>query len=190
MEKLFWDSCVFNALLYDETTSYDVDSIQQYLDEARDGKYVIYTSSVFLAEIAHSKIKKIGVGGPNEFLNDLQGVVVVIDASLEIMELAGRLKDIPYRKQDSTKRRLGTGDAVMLATALNLQDAYEVEIDRFHTFDNGGQKGSVPLLSYEQWLEGVIGKKLELAKRVSGLKRCKPIHPAPTMGGMPRAKKP
>ncbi len=190
MENLLWDSCVFNALLYDESQSYDVNSIQQYLDEARDGKFRIYTSSIFLAEIAQSKIKKAGVGGPNEFLNDFQGSVVIIDASLEIMELAGRLKDIPYRKQDSKKRRLGTGDAVMLATALHLLDAYEVEIDQFHTFDDGGQKGSVSLLSYDQWIEGVSGKKLELAKRVVSLNRCKPVHPAPTMGGMPRAKKP
>ena len=190
MENLFWDSCVFNALLYDESDSYDVDSIEQYLGEARDGKFKIYTSSVFLAEIAHSKIKKAGSGGPLEFLNDLQGAVTVIDASLDIMELAGRLRDIPYKKQDSDKRQLSIGDAAMLATALHLSDAYGVQVYAFHTFDNGGKKREIPILSFEQWCSGLTGKKAELAGRVSRLRREKPIHPAPTMKGMPRGKKP
>lgn len=189
MENLFWDSCVFNAFLYDETQSYDVDSIEQYLDEARDGKFKIYTSSVFLAEVAHTKIKKAGCGGPIDFLNDLQGTVTVVDASLDIMELAGRLRDIPYKKQDSDKRRLSVGDAAMLATALHLSDAYGVQIDVFHTFDDGGKKREIPILSFEQWCSGVTGKKAELTARVTRLRREKPIHPAPTMRGMPRGKK-
>lgn len=190
MENLFWDSCVFNAFLYDEVESYDVDSIDQYLNEAKGGSFKIYTSSVFLAEIAHTKIKKAGCGGPVDFLNDFQGAVTVIDASLDIMELAGCLRDIPYRKQDSDKRRLSVGDAAMLATALHLTDAYGVQVHAFHTFDNGGRKREIPILSFEQWCTGLTGKKAELASRVAKLRREKPIHPAPTMRGMPRGKKP
>ena len=84
--NLFWDSCVFNAFLYEESDSYDIESIDQ------------------LAETAGSKIKKKGVGGAMDFMNDLVGACIVIDASVNIIDLAGKLKDIPYRKQKSTKR--------------------------------------------------------------------------------------
>ena len=179
MANLFWDSCVFNAFLYDEHDIYDVESIIQYVDEARAGKFTIYTSSIVFAEIATSKIKAKGVGNAMDFINDLKGACVVIDASVNIIELAGRLKDIPYQKQKSTKRNLSTGDAIMLSTALYLEDAYEVKIDVFHTFDDGGQKRQIPLLSYHEWCEGLTGMEAALAKRVTSLERMKPIHPSP-----------
>ena len=102
--NLFWDSCVFNAFFYEESDSYDIESIDQYIDEAKSGRFKIYTSSIIFAEIAGSKIKKKGVGGAMDFMNDLVGACIVIDASVNIIDLAGKLKDIPYRKQKSTKR--------------------------------------------------------------------------------------
>jgi hypothetical protein len=45
----------------------------------------------------------------------------------------------------------------MLATALDLKDAYGVDVDIFHTFDDGGKKGSLPLLSYHEWCDGLTG---------------------------------
>jgi hypothetical protein len=122
--NLFWDSCVFNAFLYEESDAYgteNIESIDQYIDEAKSGKFKIYTSSIIFAEIAGSKIKKKGVGSAMDFMNDLVGACIVIDASVNIIDLAGKLKDIPYRKQQSTKRALSTGDAIMLATALDLK---------------------------------------------------------------------
>ena len=181
VSNLFWDTCVFNALLYDESAIYDIDSIQQYLDEAKAGVFKIYTSSIIFAEIAASKIKKVGVGSALDFMNDIVGSCVVIDASVNIFDLAGKLKDIPYRKQDSTKRSLSTGDAVMLATALHLEDAYDTKMDIFHTFDDGGKKGHIPLLSYHEWCEGVTGPKFVLARRVFALPRKKPVHPEPRL---------
>jgi len=182
--NLFWDSCVFNALLYDESAAYGIASIDQYLEEAKAGACKIYTSSVFLAEVAQSKIRKKGIGGPIHFLNDFVGSVVVIDASVSVFELAGRLKDIPYRKGTSDKRVLSTGDAVMLATALFLKDAYEVVVDAFHTFDNGGKKRELSILSYHEWCEGLSGAKAALAGRVVSLLREIPIHPAPKFEGL------
>jgi predicted nucleic acid-binding protein len=189
IKNLFWDSCVFNAFLYEESVTYDVDSIEQYLEEARAGKVKLYTSSVFLAEIAHSKIKKKGVGGPTDFLNDFVGAIVTIDASVNVMDLAGKLKDIPYRKGGSDRRSLSTGDSVMLATALHLQAAYGVKLDAFHTFDDGGKKREVPLLSYHEWCEGLRGAKAALAKQVIDLRRERPIHPTPLFKGIGDAKK-
>lgn len=188
-KNLFWDSCVFNAFLYEESNSYDIESIEQYLDEAKQGDFRIYTSSVFLAEIAQSKIRKKGIGGPIEFLNDFIGAIIVIDASVNVLDLAGKLKDIPYRKGESDRRGLSTGDAAMLATALHLKDAYGVKIDEFHTFDDGGKKREVPLLSYQDWCEGLTGAKAALAMRVINLPRRKPTHPAPRFKGFGNGKK-
>jgi len=181
MTNLFWDSCVFNAFLYDEKDIYDVDSICQYIDEAKQGQFKLYTSSIVFTEIATSKIKVKGVGSGIDFINDLVGACVVIDASVNILDLAGKLRDIPYKKNQSEKRKLTTGDAVMLATALHLGEAYGVQIDAFQTFDNGGKKGEVPLLSYQDWCEGLSGQRWALAKRVIDLTRTKPIHPSPRL---------
>ena len=181
MANLFWDSCVFNAFLYDEKATYNVDHIEQYLDEAKAGIHKIYTSSIVFAEIAASKIKKQGVGSTIDFFNDLNGACIVVDASVNIIELAGRLKDIPYRKGSSDRRVLSTGDAIMLATALHLTDAYGVPIDAFQTFDDGGQKRQLSLLSFQDWCEGLTGTKAALAKRVAGIKREPPIHPTPRL---------
>ena len=181
MRNLFWDSCVFNAFLYDEKHIYDVDSIVQYLDEARQRQFRIYTSSIILTEIAASKIKARGVGSGMDFINDLMGVCVVIDASVNILNLAGQLRDLPYRKHQSGKRKLTTGDAIMLASALHLEEAYGARLSAFHTFDDGGTKGEVPLLSYHEWCEGFSGAQLTLARRVIDLPRMKPVHPAPKL---------
>lgn len=181
MTNLFWDSCVFNAFLYDEKEIYDVDSIIQFLDEARQRKFKIYTSSIILTEIAASKIKVRGVGSAMDFINDLMGACVVIDASVNILNLAGQLRDMPYKKHQSGKRKLTTGDAIMLASALYLDEAYGVSLSAFHTFDDGGKKGEVPLLSYHEWCEGFSGVQLTLARRVIDLPRMKPVHPAPKL---------
>lgn len=180
--NFLWDTCVFSAFLYDETATYDVPSIQQYLAEAKAGKHKIYTSSIVFAEIASSKVKRTSPGSIDDLINDLVGATIIVDASVNIFQMAGRLKDIPYKKGKSVNRRLSTGDAVMLATALYVQDAYEVTLDAFHTFDDAKKK-FIPLLSYDQWCEGLTGDKAALARRVCALKRTKPIHPTPVFPG-------
>jgi len=181
-KSLFWDSCVFAAFLYDEKAKYDLASIEQYLAEAKAGKFKIYTSSIIFAEIASSKICSPKVGSMGELVRDLVGSVIVIDASVNIMQLSGRLKEIRYRKGKSDKRYLQTGDAIMLATVLHLEDAFGVAVDTFHTFDNAKKK-TIPLLSYEQWCEGLTGDALRLAKRVCEIDRKPPIHPTPLLPG-------
>lgn len=181
--NLFWDSCVFSAYLYNEQDSYDIPSIEQFLTEAKAGKHKIYTSSVVFAEVAASKVKRASPGTMDDLIRDLTGAAIVIEASVNVMQMSGRLKDIKYKKGQSTKRALSTGDAVMLATALHLKDAYGVDVDIFHTFDNAKKK-YVPLLDYHEWCEGLTGDAAALAKRVCDMKREKPIHPAPTMPGI------
>ena len=180
--NLFWDSCVFSALLYDEKDTYNLADIEQFLAEAQAGKHKIYTSSIVFAEIANSKVRRRSTGSIADLINDLVGATVVIDASANVFQIAGKLKDIPYSKSGSKKRVLSTGDAVMLATALYLEDGFGVSVDVFHTFDNAKKK-FIPLLGYHEWCENLTGEKAALAKRVCAMKREKPLHPSPTLPG-------
>lgn len=180
ISHLFWDSCCFIAFLNDEKDAYDVSSIEQYLDDAREGKARIYTSTVALAEVRPSFLRKKSIGSFSEFVDDLSGAVIMIDASPNVMTIAGRLRDIPYRKANSDKRQLATPDAIMLASCLYLADTMGVSVDHFHTFDKGKRRGpdgkGVPLLGYDEWCEGIED---DLAGRVIGVSRKEPIHPEP-----------
>ena len=113
----FWDSCCFIAYLKDEQHAYDVPSLQQYLEEAEDGKAVIYTSTLTLAEVRPRFMKR-GHGSFNEFLEDFGGAIVLIDPIPDIMTHAGMLRDLPFKKANSTSRQLATPDAIMLATCI------------------------------------------------------------------------
>ena len=81
-----------------------------------------------------------------DFVNDFVGQIIVIDATVNVMHLAGQLRDIPYKKAPSESRVLSTGDSIMLASCLYLEEAYGVRIDEFHTFDAGKKRKTVPLL--------------------------------------------
>jgi predicted nucleic acid-binding protein len=183
LSHLFWDSCVFCAFLRDERTIYDVDSIRQYLEEAKAGKHRLYTSSIALVEVLPSQIKKPGVASFQSFINDFQGAVVISDASPNVMHTAAQLRDLPYKKGNSAGRRLSTPDAIMLASCLELKEALDVPIDFFHTFDDGKKRGidgkAVPLISYEDWCEGFTSEQMVIAQRVIALIRRRPIHPTP-----------
>lgn len=178
VQNLFWDTNVFAALLYDEHATYDIPSIEQYLREAKAGQHRIHTSSVVFAEIASSKIKSRRYGSMDDLVKDFVGVVFVTDASVNVFQIAGRLKDIPYKKGRSDKRVLTTGDAVMLSSCIYIEDALGIKIDVFHTFDNAKKK-YIPLLSYHEWCAGLTGAKAALAKRICDIKREKPVHPTP-----------
>src|SRR5260370_932397 len=98
ISHLFWDSCVFYAFLRDERATYDVDSIEQYLQEAKAGKHRIYTSSIALAEVVPSAITKTGIGSFLDFIDDFQGSIIIVDATPNVMHLAAKLKYLPYKK--------------------------------------------------------------------------------------------
>ena len=155
---LFWDSCVFIAFLRDERATYDVNSIAQYLTEAKEGRHRIYTSSLVFAEVLPSSLIKPEVGSFSDFVDDFQGAIIIVDASPVVMQISGRLRDLPYRKGSSPGRRLATQDAIMLASCVYLVDAMGVKVNAFHTFDDGRRRGpdgrSVPLLSFHEWCEG------------------------------------
>lgn len=183
-DNFFWDSCVFSAYLRDETHAYDIDSITQFLQEARSGDITIYTSTMSLVEILPSHMKK--AESFEEFVEDYQGAVVLVDPSPVVMTLAGRLRDLPYRKGKSLNRRLSASDAIMLATALHLERDYGTRLTAFHTFDGGGKKDiegsrAIPLLGYESWCEGFDAAQSALVEPLMQMNRCKPVHPKPRL---------
>jgi predicted nucleic acid-binding protein len=184
---LFWDSCVFTAFLRDEQVAYDVNSITQYLAEAREGKHKIYTSSLVFAEVLPSTMTKPEIGSFQDFVDDFQGAIIIVDATPNVMQIAGRLRDLPYRKSSSLGRRLATPDAIILASCIYLVEAMGVRVNAFHTFDNGRRRGpdgkSVPLLSFHEWCEGFTAEQMRIAKPVIDLNRRRPIHPSPKLPG-------
>ena len=186
-ENYFWDSCVFAAYLRDEQAAYDIPSIESYLTEAKNGKVRIYCSSLSSGEVLPSHIT---TGGTfDDFMADYEGVVIPYDPDPNIMKMCGQFRDLPYKKGASTNRRLSTPDAIILATAVHLRDAYGVTFTAFHTFDGGGKEDldgnkQIPMLGYETWCEGFNPQQMAVANRVISLNRTKPIHPAPQIPGI------
>jgi hypothetical protein len=136
-------------------------------------------------EILPSSITKPELGSFQDFVDDFRGAIIVIDASPDVMQLAGWLRDLPYRKAPSPGRRLATPDAIVLASAVYLVRTFGIKLDHFHTFDNGKKRGpegkSVPLLSYQDWCEGFTPDQMLIAKPVLELDRRRPIHPSPRL---------
>jgi predicted nucleic acid-binding protein len=194
VENLFWDSCVFYAFLNDSTATYDIESIGQYLDSAKSGKSIIYTSSIAIAEVVPSAIRKPEVGTFLEFVEDFEGAIIVSDSTPNVMQIASQLKDLPYIREKSS-RRLGTGDTIMLATCIHLIESYGVNIDVFHTFDDGKARDPihgkmVPILSYHSWCGEMSEDQKVIARRVLTIKRKLPIFPTPRLpfiGALPSA---
>lgn len=182
--KLYWDSCVFIAYLNDEKDAYGtiINDIGQYLNDAKLGKCTIYCSTISIAEVIPKYLKNTAHTKFIDFLRDYSSCIVQIGADPIVMGIAADLKSLPY-KFGSANRRLMTPDAIHLATVLTLKDAYNVEIDAFHTFDKGKAKGpegkGIPLLGFEKWCEGIEADPL--AKRVIDMKREQPNHPSPTI---------
>lgn len=183
LKHYFWDSCVFIAFLNDDSHAYDTASLAKFIEETKEKNGCkIYSSTIALAEVTPNRLKASAHGTFQDFLKDFRGSIQLLEAGPYVNTNAGLLKDVPYKKNNSNKRVLTTGDAIMLATALELEESYEVQLDAFHTYDNGRGKGNpegkgVPLLDYHLWLDDV--DRTELVERVVALNRCKPIHANP-----------
>jgi hypothetical protein len=189
-EYLFWDSCVFIAFLKDQRSFYDVVSIERYLKDAQERRVVIFASSLVFAEILPSFTAgdaRPYHGDVEAFMDDFSGCIRLIDPDPNIMRIAGRLRDLPYKKGRSEDRRLSTADAVMLASALVLVEYYNQDLTYFHTYDKGGKRDeeggrAIPLIGYEEWCEGFdeIGyDRTHYAYSAIALNRCEPSHPTP-----------
>lgn len=180
----FWDSCVFIAYLNNAQDAYDIASLEKFISELRQSKCKIYTSAVSLAEITPEHLKNSDYGDFESFLDNFQKSIFIVNTTHLIYSRAGRLRDVKYKKGDSKNRNLTLGDAIMLASALELEDTYDIKLDAFHTYDDsrsgkGPEGKGIPLLSYHEWLEDVEVDG-DIAKVVK-LNRCEPIHSAPEL---------
>lgn len=182
-DEYFWDSCVLIAYLCDETHAYDIESIKAYLEDARSGRTKIHVSSIAAAEVLPSRLK--AALSFDDFMDDYHSAIIPFDPSPNVMTLAARLRDLPY-KDERGRRTLSTPDAIMLATAVHLGEVWSVRLAAIHTFDKGGRKDadgqrSVPILGYESCCTGFNLEQMALAERVIRITRCPPIHPNPKL---------
>jgi predicted nucleic acid-binding protein len=188
-DNLFWDSNVFiRYLIGDRNASYFED-IELFIDDAKRNKRSIYFSTITFAEIKQDHFKDIGFGTIHDLFHDLGANFIPIDPSPNILISAGELRSAktenPYPKEQKS-RELSTPDAIILETCLFVRDVLGVSDIVFHTFDEG--KGAtwagraVPLLGFENWYPAE--KRTDRVKKVCSLKREKPIHPQPFLGGI------
>jgi predicted nucleic acid-binding protein len=188
--NIFWDACVLYRFLRNEPTDF-VDHISAYVADAEAGRLKIYMASITLAELRPSIVKLKGET-PANIINRLCSFAIMIDTSPDIMSLAGLLKDNKYicstddPKAEERCRPLSTGDAIQLASAIDLRENWGVQGLVLHTFDEGMRSSkeegkTVPMIGFQNWCKGLEGnEKVDLVRE---LKRMKPVHascPIPT----------
>lgn len=178
--QYYWDTCVFIAYLNDDRDGYGalIDDIGQFLNEARQGECLIHCSTITIAEITRANAAKSPHGDFSAFLRDLSGAVVPISPDPNVMALASELRSLAYIKTGGT-RKLHTPDAIHLASAVTLAEAYRVSLTAFHTFDNGKSRGpdgpGTPLLTFETWCAECADDPL--AQKIIKMPRSHPAHP-------------
>lgn len=98
--NIFWDTCVFGAYFYDDRGAYgsSIDDIAQYIDEAKRQKWQIISSSLLFAEFAFSKVKNSKIGKIEDLFEDIQSFCTLVEPNPNIMQLAGKLRAVPYKK--------------------------------------------------------------------------------------------
>lgn len=143
VKHFFWDSNVFIAFLNDESVAYDTASLKTFIsDLGKPDGCEIYTSTIALAEVTPKKLKRSSYGTFQDFLHNFKISIHIVGAGPNENQTAALLKDVEYKKSGNTRRVLTTGDALMLATAVEIEDTYGVSLDAFHTYDKGnGQRG-------------------------------------------------
>lgn len=173
-KNFFWDSNIFIAYINNEQShSEELEAISSILENQNDK---VFTSGISLAEVTPKRINNAIHNSFLEFKNSLQSEIDIINPSPNILINAGLLKDYPYEKDKSSKRVLTTGDAIMLATALEVEDTYGIKLEAFHTFDKGRGKGNpegkgIPLIGFETWVKS---NPPDLVNKVVNLNRCIP----------------
>lgn len=181
--NIFWDACVLYRFLRREPVDF-VDHISAYVADAEAGRVKIHMASITLAELRPSIVNLRGET-PVNIINRLCSFAIMVDTSPDIMSLAGLLKDNKYicstdgPKSPERSRPLSTGDAIQLATAIDLRETWGVQGLVMHTFDEGNRRSTedgktVPMIGFHNWCKGLEdNEKVNLVKE---LKRTKPVH--------------
>jgi predicted nucleic acid-binding protein len=181
--QYYWDTCIFVAHINEDRSAYGghIDDIRQFVDEAKEGKCKIHYSPITIAEFDRQKIKTAQYGTFSDFLRDFKGAFMPVAPDPNVMAVAAELRSLEYRK-NTGKRYMHTPDAIHLASALALTEAYGLaKLEAFHTFDNGSNSNGVPLLSYPEWCETCSNDPL--AQKIINMNRSKPLHPEKKLPG-------
>ncbi len=180
----FWDSCIIVSHLNGES-SLDLSVVSEYLSQARERSCDIYVSTLSRVEITPNlRPKPSTLEAIDRIWKDVEGSVTVVSPNPEIMRYASVLRCVPYAKTGSNGRNLGTGDSVLLATALWLQDM-GTDLKYFHTNDKGKKKNSegskdIPLIGFAEWVaEPLESLEDELRSVVERICNLTPSQPQP-----------
>ncbi len=101
-------------------------------------------------------------------------------------ELRSAKSTNPGDPNPPAQRSIATPDAIIMMTCLYARDALGIGDIVFHTTDEGKGKNwygrSVPIIGLERWYPEAT--RTDRIKEVCSLRRVKPIHPEPLLGGI------
>lgn len=157
--------------------------LREFMIDVETGNAVIYTSSIFFAEMDHRAFAELS--SAQEFFSDFARSINIVESVPDIMINAGGIRSRTFSYIGSKKassppkdRPMSTGDSIFLATALHIKEQLSVTDLVFHTLDEGKNKGSegkcVPLLGLEDWCSPV--DEDDVLYRALSIPRSKPIH--------------
>ena len=185
--EYFWDSCCFIRFV----TRFPLEGtgeLDQFVSDAKKGRLKIHFSTIVYAEFGpkyfigkkHSRIE--------EFFADMGSAFIPHEPNPNIMIFAGRLRHAePTNPQPSgpqgNGRALGAADAIHLATAVYLKEAYKLDKLIIHSFDEGRGKTydgrCVPIVGFERWYPEM--KRTPEVQKVCSIPKLKPQHPSPDL---------
>lgn len=154
--QYYWDTCLFYAWLKNEDRPpEDMAGLDFILQENKQRKNVIFTSTITIAELLQGKIDEEAEARFQEALQ--RSNLVTIDVDPPIAEEARRIRDFYFNENGQTGKTVCTPDAIHLATAIIYR------ADEFHTFDGKDKKDCMGLTP----LSGnVAGTNLTITKPI------------------------
>lgn len=153
-ELVYWDTCIFYALLNKEDTHGHgvLDAIASDYESFFKGEISLVTSTITIAEVAEGNFEN---PKDYEIFKSLKFApkFKFQEAIVSIMETASEIKDYYFNNpvgENGEFSYLNIGDAIHLATAIKLN------VDRFMTLDRKHKKrtGEIGLLKLENPIAG------------------------------------
>jgi len=191
-KALVWDTCVFMKYVVGASDDPMTDHINAHVADARRGESQIFYSTIVHSEWVRNSLGEDAPDNFDGFLDDLSAAFTPVTVDVNIARMAGELRAVqPVNHQGNTSakpRILQTPDAIQIATALYVRDAYGFADIELHSFDMGRGKTPegrpVPIVGFEKWYPADL--RNDTIKAACDLKKSKPAHPNPGFPGMSR----
>ncbi len=187
---LFWDSCIFIRYLIGDQSAEHFEDISRYVEEAKNGKWNIYFSTITFAEIRQEFFKSDPFGSIKEFFSDLGANFIPIEPNPNILIQTGELRSArstnPGDPNPPAQRSIATPDAIIMVSCLYARDALGIQDIVLHSTDEGKGKSwagrAVPVLGFERWFPE--STRTPMVSQVCSLPRKPPAHPEPMLKGI------